>query len=300
MEINLNDISKLPSIDLLAKQLVEGFITGLHKSPYHGFSVEFAEHRLYNYGESTRHIDWKVYSRTDKLFSKRYEEETNLRAYVLLDCSSSMYYPVHNYGKIRYSAIAAAALAYLLQRQRDAVGLITMDTEIRWFSEVKSTEVHLQRILTQLEALLQSQAQRSGTAVAANLHLIAEKIHQRSLVMLFTDMFDNEDDEAVFRALQHLKHRKNEVLVFHVVDEKTERKFEFEDRPYEFEDMESGEKFRVNPFEIREQFEQMSTEKYQQLKLRCRQMKIDFIEVDINENVDKILGNFLIKRTKMR
>lgn len=301
MELNLNKLTELPQIDLLAKQLVEGFITGLHKSPYHGFSVEFAEHQLYNSGESTRHIDWKVFSRTDRLYTKRYEEETNLRAYLVIDQSSSMYYPERNFGKIRFSAIAAAALAYLLQRQRDAVGLITFDEHIRVMTQVKSTGLHLQQLLKELNTIIQSNPKEQKTGVSQNLDIIAEKVHQRSLVVLFTDMFDsNDDQDAIFRALQHLIHRKHEVLLFHVTDHQTERQFDFTDRPHEFVDLETGEKIRINPFEYRQHFEAYSDAFYKKLKIKCGELKVDFIEVDINEGVEKVLGNYLIKRRKMR
>lgn len=301
MQIDINNLSRLPSIDILARQLVEGFITGLHKSPYHGFSVEFAEHQLYNPGDSTRHIDWKVFSRTDRLYTKRYEEETNLRAYLVVDQSSSMFYPSDNHGKIRFSAVAAAALAYLLYRQRDAVGLVCFDEAIERITPVKSTEVHLQHILRHLNDLLREKPLHKKTDVSRAIHEIAEKIHNRSLVVLFTDMFDSSDDQdAVFRALQHLKHKKHEVLLFHVTDFRTERHFEFANKPHEFIDLESGVRVKMNPYEYKMSYLEMSESFYHKIKLRCGELKIDFIEVDIMEDVEVVLGNYLIKRSKMK
>lgn len=202
--LDLAAVKAYGNIEFLAKQLVEGFITGLHKSPFHGFSVEFAEHRLYNTGESTRHIDWKVYAKTDKLFVKRYEEETNLRCHLLIDSSSSMYYPEHNHGKITFSVLAAAALATLLQRQKDAVSLCVFSDTIEKQTPVKSTPSHVHKIMLDLNELLLQAPQQKKTAVAEVLHEIARKIQKRSLVVIFSDMFENsEHEEALFPALQH-------------------------------------------------------------------------------------------------
>ena len=289
------------NLEFLARQLVEGFITGLHKSPFHGFSVEFAEHRLYNTGESTRHIDWKVYGKTDKLFVKRYEEETNLRAHLLVDTSSSMYYPEHNYGKITFSALAASALAILLQRQKDAVSLCTFSDVIETQTQVKSTPSHIHKVLQELSQLLRRPKQQKKTSVASILHEIAERIHKRSLVILFSDMFDDpEDMGAVFSALQHLRHNLHEVLLFHVTDRRTELEFSFEERPYEFIDTETGESLKVQPGQVREYYLERMTNYYTELKLKCGQYKIDFIEADISEGLDPILMTYLVKRSKMR
>lgn len=297
---DLQTIRSFGNIELLARQMVEGFITGLHKSPYHGFSVEFAEHRLYNTGESTRHIDWKVYAKTDRLFVKRYEEETNLRCLLMVDKSSSMYYPVENKGKITFSLMAAAALAYLLQKQRDAVGLCAFSDEVELFTPMKSTGAHIHQIMAHLQNMLDEPGRDQGTKVADILHETAEKIHKRSLVIIFSDMFEGEDPEAIFQALQHMKHNKHEVLVFHVTDQTTELDFQFDDRPYEFIDLESGEKLRLQPGDVKETFKQRMEAFHQQLKLRLGQLKIDLIEADINEGFEKILSSYLIKRTRMR
>ncbi|SFE48494.1 DUF58 domain-containing protein [Thermoflexibacter ruber] len=301
MPIDLSKVKEYSNIEMLAKQMVEGFITGLHKSPYHGFSVEFAEHRLYNTGESTRHIDWKVYAKTDRLYTKRYEEETNLRCQILIDNSSSMYYPEKTYGKIRFSIMAAACLAYMLQKQRDAVGISTFSEEIEWQSPVKSTPSHIHNLFVKLQQLFEQVPQYKKTSAAQVIHQIADKIHKRSLVIIFSDMLENtSQQEELFSALQHLKHNQHEVLLFHVVDEKTELNFEFAERPYEFIDLETNEKVKIHPNQIKEYYKENIVNKFQRLKLRCGQYKIDFIEADIGKSIDQILLPYLIKRQKMK
>jgi uncharacterized protein (DUF58 family) len=301
VSIKLSQIAQNISLELLARQLVEGFITGLHKSPYHGFSVEFAEHRLYNEGESTRHIDWKVYARTDRLFTKRYEEETNLRCLIALDVSRSMYYPQDTNSKIRFSVYAASALAYLLQRQRDAVGLCLFSDSIKTMTQVKSTPSHLDKIFTHLNQVSASKETQKSTTVSSVLHEIAEKIHKRSLVVLFSDMFDSaENTDELFKALQHLKHNKHEVIVFHVMDNKTELAFEFDDRPIEFVDLETGDKVKLNPADVKAHYRTEAKQFHDALKMRCNQYKIDFIEADVAGDFNQILQTYLIKRSKMR
>lgn len=300
MKVNFSDIKQTASLELLAHQLVEGFITGLHKSPYHGFSVEFAEHRLYNEGESTRHVDWKVFARTDKVFTKRYEEETNLRCLIALDTSPSMFYPEGN-GKLRFSLYAAAALAYLLHKQRDAVGLCLFNDTIETLTPVKSSPTHIDKLFTVLERLQNQKKGTSKTRVAQVLHEIAEKIHKRSLVVIFSDMFDaDENTDDLFKALQHLKHNKHEVIVFHVMDNATELEFEFDDRPIEFIDLETGEKLKLNPGDVKTSYRQEIKKFHQILKMRCNQYKIDFIEADVQTDFNVILQTYLIKRAKMR
>lgn len=300
-ELDLATIRSYGNVELLARQLVEGFITGLHRSPFHGFSVEFAEHRLYNSGESTRHIDWKVYAKTDKVFVKRYEEETNLRCHLLVDTSASMYYPQENNGKITFSALAAATLAYLMQKQRDAVSLTTFSDKIELQTPVKSTTSHTHQLFAHLNELMLSDVKAKGTAVAETLHLIADKIPRRSLVVLFSDMFDDiENTDKLFSALQHLRHNKHEVLLFHVSDHKTEREFQFEERPYEFTDVETGQKLKLQPAQVKKQYTETMEKFYYDLKLRCGQYKIDFIEADINKGFDTIMNSFLVKRSKMK
>jgi uncharacterized protein (DUF58 family) len=301
MKIDAAYIRQFGNIEFLAKQMVEGFITGLHKSPYHGFSVEFAEHRLYNTGESTRHIDWKVYAKTDRLYTKRYEEETNLRCQILIDTSSSMYYPEKDFGKITFSIMAAASLAYMLQIQRDAVGVATFSETVEMQTPIKSTASHIHSVFLQLEKLLSAAPKEKKSAVASMIHRVADSIHKRSLVIIFSDMFENvQDTDNIFSALQHLKHNRHEVLLFHVVDGKTEIDFDFEERPYEFTDIESGEKIKIQPSEVKEYYKKSISSFFNELKLKCGQYKIDLIVADINKSYDQILLPYLIKRSKMR
>ena len=301
MKLDFNKIREFKNIEFIARELVEGFITGLHKSPYHGFSVEFAEHKLYNTGESTRHIDWKVFSKTDRLYTKRYEEETNLRCHLIIDTSSSMNYPVNSNGKLSFSLICAASLAFLLHKQRDAVGLFTFSNRIEVETPVKSTGSHLHKLFLELDALLNQEQHQKKTAVSDVLHEIAQKIHKRSLVIIFSDMLENQEQaDQLFAALQHLKHNKHEVLLFHVTDKKTEMDFEFEDRPHEFIDIESGEKMKLQPYQIKDTYRKLMADYFNNLKLKAGQLKIDFIEADINDTFEKVLTSYLIKRAKMR
>ena len=299
-DIDINKLKEYANVELLARQLVEGFITGLHKSPYHGFSVEFAEHRLYNYGESTRHIDWKVFAKTDRLYTKRYEEETNLRCYIVLDTSSSMYYPKPSYGKIKFSILAGAAISFLLQKQRDAVGLFTFSDQIDFQSDTRSTSSHVHHLLSKYQQLFEKPPIKQKTNVAQVLHEIAEKIPKRSLVVIFSDMLQQENDqEEVFSALNHLKHNKHEVLLFHVHDKETELDFQFEDRPYRFEDLETGQVVKLTPTEIKQVYKKSMDESFRDLFLKCSQLKIDFVDADIKSGFDKILSTYLTKRAKM-
>ena len=302
MSINFEEIRPSGNLELVARQLVEGFITGLHKSPYHGFSVEFAEHRLYNEGQSTRHIDWKVFARTDRLYTKQYEEETNLRCLIALDCSSSMYYPQATAGKLKFAVYCAAALAYLLHKQRDAVGLCLFSDKVNEYTPIKSSSTHLNKLFTLLERSLEKESQKqSGTRLADVLHEIAEKTHRRSLIILFSDMFDsNEAPGELFKALQHMKHNKHEVLLFHVSDHDTELAFNFAERPYEFIDLESGERLKLNPSDIKEKVKTDLAAFHAELKMKCNQLKVDFIEANSTTNYFEILQAALIKRSRMK
>ncbi|MEM1216002.1 MAG: DUF58 domain-containing protein [Bacteroidota bacterium] len=306
-ELDSKAVRDLGNLELLARQVVEGFIIGLHKSPFHGFSVEFAEHRLYNPGESTKNIDWKVYGRTDKLFTKRYEEETNLRCQIVLDASSSMYFPEVNatseaaINKLRFSALASAALMNLLMKQRDAFGLSIFNDEVRTHTHCKSSTKHYRLMLTHLHQLLHYPQMNVTTNAADALHQIAESIHRRSLVMIFSDMFEGgEAQEQLFAALQHLKYNKHEVVLFHTVDKKQEVDFEFENRPYEFVDMETGEKVKLQPNQVKDFYKNQIGEYIEALKQRCLQYRIDFVEADINQGFRPILQQYLVKRSKMK
>lgn len=298
--ISQKELEQYGSLELLAKQVVEGFITGLHKSPFHGFSVEFAEHRLYNKGESTRHIDWKLFARTEKLFVKRYEEETNLRCQIVIDTSSSMYYPEEGMSKIRFSIYAAAVLMSLLKQQRDAFGLSLFAQELEFHSQCKSSTVHHQLMLAQLEQLLLKEKLNRKTSLANALTAVADQIHRRSLVVVFSDMFQaGQNSEELFRALQRLKFSKNEVILFHVNDGKHELAFDFENRPYIFIDKETGQEVKLQPHEVKDAYLAQVNEYMVQLRQRCAQYRIEFVEADVNKDFMQILIPFFVKRSKM-
>ena len=307
MELRDNlDIRNLGNLELLARQVVEGFIIGLHKSPFHGFSVEFAEHRIYNQGESTKNIDWKVFARTDKLFTKRFEEETNLRCQIVIDHSSSMYFPElgkkgsPELNKMQFSVLAAAALMNLLKKQRDAYGLSTFSEKVDIHTRNKSSTSHYHLLLSYMQQMIDQPELNKRTSAANALHEIAEAIHKRSLVVIFSDMFDDSDQaEALFSALQHLKHNKHEVVLFHVVDKSTELDFEFENRPYLFVDMETGEQVRLQSNQVKDHYIKQVTEYKENLKMKCLQYKIDFVEADIREGFRPILQSYLVKRNRM-
>lgn len=300
------DVRNLGNLELFARQVVEGFIIGLHKSPFHGFSVEFAEHRLYNQGQSMKNIDWKVYARTDKMFVKRFEEETNLRCQIVIDASSSMYFPLaknhtaEHLNKLRFSALSAAALMNLLMRQRDAFGLTVFDDTILEHTKAKASTKQYRYLLSHLDKLLERPREAKQTDAADCLHQVAESIHRRSLVVIFSDMIEHADNlDRIFAALQHLKYNKHEVILFHTVDKSKEIDFEFENRPYIFIDMESGEKVRLQSNQVKDYYvEKMATFK-EELKMKCLQYKIDFVEADINQGFKQILMPYLVKRGKL-
>ncbi|MEJ7560553.1 MAG: DUF58 domain-containing protein [Pedobacter sp.] len=291
------------NLELLARQVVEGFITGLHKSPFHGFSVEFAEHRLYNVGDNIKNIDWKLFARTDKMFSKRYEEETNLRCQFIIDASSSMYFPLKAYNKIKFSVQATAALMFLLKRQRDAFGLSLFADQLFLNTPAKSTTTHQKYLFTHLEALLAADKMNVGTNLEQALHQVAELINKRSLVVIFSDMLntvqDEKSTEALFSALQHLKFNKHEVVIFNVTDKDKEVNFQFENRPYEFVDMETGASIKAHASKVKDAYLTRIGEYRQMIQLKCTQYKIDMIDADISEGFYPVLQAYLIKRQKM-
>jgi uncharacterized protein (DUF58 family) len=300
-KIDIQQIQQLENLDLIAKQVVEGFITGLHKSPFHGFSVEFAEHRLYNTGESTKHVDWKLFGRTDKLFVKRYEEETNLRCQIIIDSSSSMYFPEKSLNKLQFSIYAAASLMNLLKKQRDAFGLSIFSEEIDLHTPAKSSTVHYNFLINELEKLINQPNINKGTSAIKSLHTIAESVHKRSLIVLFSDMMESSSDlDEIFAALQHLKHRKHEVILFHTIDKDKELDFNFENRPYQFIDMETGEEIKLHPNEVKSNYVEQVNRQNKELKLKCGQYGIDFVEVDIENGFHSVLLSYLIKRKKMK
>ena len=302
--ISVKHINELNNLELLAKEVVEGFITGMHKSPFHGFSVEFAEHRLYNNGESTRHIDWKLFAKTEKLYVKRYEEETNLRCHIIVDNSSSMNFPevennsIENLNKIGFSAIASAALMEILKRQRDAVGLSIYSDDIDYYAPEKGSEAHRRVLLVQLEKLLKSKEDKT-TDTYKVLHQIAEKIHRRSLIFLFTDMFQSDKKEQeLFEALRHLKYNKHEVVLFHTFDGKLELNFDFDNRPKKFVDVETGAQINLYANSVKAAYKKEMDTYFNNLKMKCMQYKIDYVPVDIHQGFDTVLISYLISRRR--
>ena len=298
-------LSKLSSLELRAKKIVEGFISGLHKSPFHGFSVEFAEHRPYNPGDDFKHIDWKVYAKKERFYVKQYEEETNLRAYVMLDTSSSMLFKhFGEWTKLRYGIHYAASLMYMMHRQRDACGLIPFNSKIDTFIPAKSTYAHLRQIYTELERELireeKNNQQKRKTASAQAIHEVAERLNHRSLVVIITDLFENIDEhEEIISALKHLRHRKHEVLLFNVLEKKSERDLDFPDRRFVFEDMEMDGEVEVLPAQVREDYQKKVEEYTKKFRMACSEFEIDFEEMDTQGQFDQSLLAYLNKRKRL-
>ncbi|MEN3323284.1 DUF58 domain-containing protein [Mariniflexile soesokkakense] len=301
----LNKAEGFKNLELLAKQVVEGFIAGMHKSPFHGFSAEFAEHKIYNKGESTRHIDWKLFAKTEKLYTKRYDDETNLRCHIIIDNSSSMHYPemrsfsIENLNKIAFSVLAAASLMQILKKQRDAVGLSVYSDAYDYYAPEKGSERHHQMLLNHLSEAVVSKHKSKQTETYKYMHEIAEKIHKRSMIFLFTDMFQtNEEDAKLFEALRHLKYNKHEVILFHVFDKEKELKFNFDNKPKRFIDVETGEYINLYADSIKENYNDAVSTYFEALKLKCLQYKIKYVEADVNKDFDNILTTYMVERKK--
>ncbi|WP_286761010.1 DUF58 domain-containing protein [Salegentibacter sp. UBA1130] len=292
-------------LELLAKQVVEGYISGIHKSPFHGFSAEFAEHKIYNNGESTKHIDWKLFAKTDKLYTKRYEEETNLRCHFIMDNSASMHYPevkkfsADSLNKVGFSVLSIASIMQILKRQRDAVGLSIYSDEFEFYAPEKGSDRHQHMLLDALNKSLEKKTTHKATKTYTFLHQIAEKLKRRSLVFLFTDMFQADTEEAaLFEALRHLKYNRHEVVLFHVMDKKRELEFDFENIPKRFTDVETGAEIDLYSENIRESYQKAVQKYVADLKLECAKYKINYVEADINKNFDKILTTYFVERQK--
>lgn len=303
LQQELNKTGGFKNLELLAKQVVEGFIAGMHKSPFHGFSAEFAEHKIYNQGESTKHIDWKLYAKTDKLFTKRYDEETNLRCHLIIDNSSSMHYPevkefsLEHLNKIGFSVLASACLMHILKKQRDAVGLSIYSDAYDYYAPEKGSERHHQMLLGHLAQTVLSKPVNKKTDTYTYLHQIAEKVHRRSLIFFFTDMFQTATDDAkLFEALRHLKYNKHEVVLFHVFDGEKEFNFDFDNSPKRFIDVETGDFINLYPETIKDSYVEAVNEYFHTLRLKCSQYGIKYVEADINKDFDRILTTFMIER----
>jgi len=305
LQSELNKATLFQNLELMANQVVEGFISGIHKSPFHGFSAEFAEHKIYNNGESTKHIDWKLFAKTDKLYTKRYEEETNLRCHMILDNSASMYYPevkqlgIGDLNKIGFGVLAIAALMNILKRQRDAVGLSVYSNAYDFYASEKGSERHHQMLLAKLSEISQQPKPAQATETYAYLHLIAEKIKRRSLIFLFTDMFQTAiDDEKLFDALQHLKYNKHEVILFHLLDTDKESRFNFENTPKRYIDVETGEHIDLYSDNIKEAYEKSVGTYFDALKMKCAQYRIKYVEVDVMGDFSTIFNTYMTERQK--
>ncbi|KAB1067978.1 DUF58 domain-containing protein [Tamlana haliotis] len=305
LQNELNKAKGFKNLELLAKQVVEGFIAGMHKSPFHGFSAEFAEHKIYNQGESTRHIDWKLFAKTEKLYTKRYDDETNLRCHLIIDNSSSMHYPkmpsfsIERLNKIGFSVLASAALMQILKKQRDAVGLTVYSDAYDFYAPEKGSERHHQMLLNTLDEVAVSNPVNKQTETYKYLHEVAEKIHKRSLIFLFTDMFQaSEDDEKLFEALRHLKYNKHEVILFHVMDKKKELDFDFDNTPKRFIDVETGESINLYADSVKENYSATVENYFNNLRLKCAQYKIKYVEADVNKDFNQILTTYLVERQK--
>lgn len=305
LQAELHKTSGFSNLDLLAKQVVEGFISGIHKSPFHGYSAEFAEHKIYNQGESTKHIDWKLFAKTEKLFTKRYEEETNLRCHLIIDNSASMHYPkltklsLSSLNKIGFSVLAAAALMELLKKQRDAVGLSIYSDQYEFYLPEKGSERHHHLLLHKLAETAETSNNKSGTQTYTYLHQIAEKLKRRSLIFLFTDMFQStKSEDELFEALRHLKYNKHEVVLFHTYDKQKELLFDFDNKPKRFVDVETGESIDLYADTMRKNYEQAVQSYFEKLKLRCLQYQLKYVPADLQEGFDKILTTYLVERKK--
>ena len=302
IESEIEKVSSFQHLEMLANQVVEGFISGMHKSPFHGFSAEFAEHKVYNAGESTKHIDWKLFAKTDRLYTKRFEEETNLRCHLFVDNSSSMHYPELKSNqpfyekKIGFAVLASAVLMNILKKQRDAVGLSVFSDKYEYYAPEKGSDRHHRMLLNKLEELLVQPKVKKTTDTITYLHQIAEKMHRRSMIILFTDMFQTEDDEKLFNALQHLKHNKHKVVLFHVVDNETELKFDFDNTPRKFIDLESGDEVSIFADNVKEQYEERVEAYFKNLALTCAKNQIKYVPVNVGDNFEKILTTYLVEK----
>lgn len=285
-------VTRLANMELRARLVVEGFITGLHRSPYHGFSVEFAEHRQYMPGDSIRFVDWKIYGRTDRYYIKQYEEETNLRSTIVLDTSLSMgYASENNVSKLEYGASLAAALAYMMVRQQDAVGLACFDEELRSYLPPHTTRAYLRQLLISLQ-----KARPSGrTGAARSLHQAADRMKRRGLVIVISDLLD--DPAGVIGALKHFRHRKNEVIVMHVLDP-MERSFAFGSDAV-FKDVETAEKVTTLPWQIQESYRGAMARFLETYKRECREHAIDYVMMDTATPFDVALTEYLARRERL-
>ncbi len=285
------NLRKLRNMNLVARFLVEGFITGLHRSPHKGFSVEFAEYRQYVLGDDVRRIDWKVWPKTHKLYVKEYQEETNLRCYILLDVSASMGYGTGEVTKLEYASYLTAAIAYLMTKQNDSVGLILFSDGVSTFIPPKCSPEHLKNILVKLEHV----APANPTDVSRAFHAVAERVKRRGLIIVLSDLYDEPDN--VLKALKHFRHKKHEVLAFHILDH-AELEFPF-DGVVQFKDMESGESVQLYPRHLRDEYLAKLRDFIRTYQRRCSDSDIEYIQVDTKTPYDLLLASYLSKRSML-
>jgi uncharacterized protein (DUF58 family) len=293
-------LGRVKNLALLARGVVEGFISGLHSSPYKGFSVEFAEHRNYAPGDNIRHLDWRMLARTDRLYMKQYEEETNLRAQIVLDVSRSMMYRSGQaLSKLHYSAYLTAVLACLMTRQQDAVGLTAFDECVRLDMPAHTSPRHFGEMMTQLETLVDQREAAGASAagqvthVAQTLHQLAERFKRRCLIVLISDLYDEPD--AVARALHHFRHRRHDVIVFHVFDQ-AELEFTFRETA-RFVDLETGQQLQVDPGFVRDSYRAALREFVDGYRQSCSECRIDYVMTDTSVPYDLMLSRYLSKRS---
>src|SRR5690554_6362879 len=302
IEQHFDKIASFQNLELLANQVVEGFISGMHKSPFHGFSAEFAEHKIYNPGESTKNIDWKLFARTDRLYTKRFEEETNLRCHIILDNSSSMHYPELKdnepfyKNKIGFSILASAVLMNLLKKQREAVGLSVYSDTYEDYSTENGSERHHRMLLNTLERL--SPQDNKNSNPVEFLRQIAEKIHRRSMIVLFTDMFQNQDENELFKALQHLNHKNHIGIAFQVYSREHELNFNFDNTPKKSIDIESGAEINLFADNIKADYQKAVKNFFKKISLACSQYRIQYVPMAVEDSFDTVLLTYLTEKQK--
>jgi len=284
-------LSRLRNLKLIARTVVEGFISGLHKSPYQGFSVEFAEYREYAPGDDLKHFDWRAYGRTERHYIKLYQEETNLKAYILLDCSNSMAYRSDGISKFEYGCYLAASLAYMLVRQKDAVGLALFDEKVNLRMPPRASFGHLHNILIELERAKPSRK----TGIASALHAIAENTKRRGLMVLISDLFETPDE--VMRGIRHLRHDRHEVIVFHLLD-KSEMDFPFSGN-ITFEDIETGERLTLPAHLFQKEYKERLGSFLEEYKQRCAENYVDYVPARTDEPFDWLLARYLARRARL-
>ena len=304
MRLNEEHLNITDNLDFFARQAVEGFLIGMHKSPYHGFSVEFAEHRLYNQGDSLKNIDWKLFARSGKFFVKKFEEETNLRSYILIDNSSSMNYPKNKQlNKLNFSIYASACLMYLFKKQRDGFGLSLFNEKVDFFAQAKNSVTHYNRLIAELDRSIKNnyKVENKSTDFPSILSSLIDKMPQRSLIILFSDMmnFDKSNLSSFLDSIQSLKYSKHEVILFHVQDFETEKKFTFPNKPINFIDLENNNEVKFNPLGYREIYQEKYSNFIKIVEETCYQSNIDYVPTFIDNSFENVISSYLIKRSKL-